>query len=127
MSIAHEDNNLVIQSGFICVLTEALDYETPQHAYEAYRLASLNSDKSLSDLDIKLSGLWLPRDIATCRQLVDEIDFQVSLIGLGIDYFLEVIQGKHKLLIKPDFDSLCLRTISIEEKLNHQNECPDDK
>lgn len=119
MTIAHSDSNLIIQAGFICVLTEALDYETPQLAYEAYRLASRNLKRPIKDLDIKLSGLLLPNDIETCEQLIDEIDFRIGVVDLGIQYFLEIIQGKHKLLLNPTDESLYHRCVELEQKLDH--------
>lgn len=122
MSIAHDDNNLIIQSAFICVLTEALDYESPQLAYEAYRLANLNLKRPIQDLGIKLSGLLLPNDIETCEQLVDEIDFRVNVIDLGIQYFLATIQGNHKLLSNPSDESLYHRCVELEISLDTQNE-----
>lgn len=99
--IAHSEK-LDMQAAFICVLSEALQYETPQLAYEAYYLANMNQKKTIQEVGIKLSGLWLPRDMKTCSDLVDEIDFRVGMIGLGIEYFIEVIQSKHKLLVCPD-------------------------
>lgn len=121
MSIAHDDNNLIIQSGFICVLTEALDYETPQLAYEAYRLANLNLKRPIKDLGIKLSGLFLPNDIETCEQLVDEIDSRVIVIDLGIQYFLATIQGNHKLLSNPSDETLFHRCVELKKNLDKQN------
>ena len=117
MTIAHDDSNLTIQSAFICVLTEALDYETPQLAYEAYYFASVNSQRTIQAVGVKLSGLWFPRDMVTCKQLVDEIDLRVGIIGLGIEYFIETIQGKNKLLTKPDEHKLMQACRLIEAGL----------
>lgn len=101
MTIAHSDDNMSLQAGFICVLNEAFDYPSQQDAYEAYHLAAANPGKSISEMGIKLSGLMLSKDISTCRELVDNVDFLVSTIGMGVDYFLELAQGKYLRLSRP--------------------------
>lgn len=106
MTIAHTDTDLKIQSAFLCVLTEGFDYPTAQDAYEAYRVAAnvaiKNPEKKISDMGISLSGRLLPSHLKTCAELVDSVDYLVSTISLGVEYFLDLAQGKHSLLTDPE-------------------------
>lgn len=102
MTISHDDNDMKIQAGFICVLREAFDYPSLQEAYDAYHLAARHQDKSLSQLGIRLSGHFIRSDINTCRELIDEVDFYAARLALGVEYFLDFAQGKYQRLRDPN-------------------------
>lgn len=53
-------------------------------------------------MGISLSGRLLPSHLKTCAELVDSVDYLVSTISLGVEYFLDLAQGKHSLLTDPE-------------------------
>ena len=90
-----------VQAAFVCVLSEAFNYETPQQAYEAYCLAYYNRDKTLEELGIKLTGLFLHTDLVTCDDLVGNFQYVVGNLAISNDYYVEFTEGKHQSIVEP--------------------------
>jgi hypothetical protein len=96
MAISIGDSKFT-EAAFNFVLSEGFDYDNVQDALNAYRLAVLCSDRTIEQLEIRLSGLTLPSKFSespsdyTGHDLVDAVDCLVGSVSLGIQYFHESI------------------------------------
>lgn len=94
MTLAIETNR-DLNIGLGCVLDMVMDYATQAESYRAYLLAkAAAASATFKDLNIFVSGLWLPHDIQTAGQLVEHVECLSGMIEVGIKHYRDVNAGK---------------------------------
>jgi len=78
-----------------CALDEVLDYANLDESYQAYLTASAApEDATYKGLNILVSGLLLPNDIKSARQLAEHLEYLAGIMELGIQAYRKVNAGE---------------------------------
>lgn len=92
-----------------CVLDEVLDYPTLMEAHKAYTTAMTAPETaSYKDLNIFVSGILLPADVKTARQLASHIEHLAGVMELGIQRYRKVNAGDADALPPFNHPKVCL-------------------